>query len=184
MTALHSILSRPNLALLRHGFDPEAAYGMALGSLAGPIPGAGPWVTEAGSYFYKDASHMSPRRRELCVLSMLTTMRLPDQLAIHVYWGLMVGLGVDEVCDALFLGGDYGGIAAYTTAIKTAGASLASLQQQATAAAPKIAAQIAAGPAGDAATTAACRQFLSVPIVVPALAGFVARSLAGVPNPA
>lgn len=184
MNALNTILSPRELKLLRLGYDGATAYNMALGSLAAPIPGAGPWVTEAGSYFFKDETHMSAKRRELCVLSMLTTMRAPDQLAIHVYWGLMVGLTVDEVCDALFLGGDYAGIAAFNIAIKTAGLSLASLHQQAEAASVTIDTQVAASPGSDpkAIRAAACKQLLPVQIVVPSLAVYVARGFAGVPS--
>ena len=182
---LTSMLSDENLALLRLGFDGQVAYAMALGSLSAPVPGAAPWVEASGAYFFKDAAHMSAQRRELCVLSVLTSLRAPDQLAIHVYWGLMVGLSVTQVGDAIFLGADYAGIACFDTGLKVAKAALSNLETQASAAAPKIDAQLAALNTTDTATLeaarlAACRSLLSVPVVVPALAGAVSRSLAGV----
>lgn len=182
---LESMLSDENLALLKLGFDNAVAYKMALNSLAGPVPGAAPWVTSAGSYFFKNEEHMSPQRRELCIISMTTAMRMPDQLAIHVYWGLMVGLSVEQIGNALFLAGDYGGIACFQTALKATSATLVSLQRQATAASASVDAALTSLNAADDAMREAtrqsmCKELLPVQIVVPALAGAVSRTFAGI----
>lgn len=181
---LDSLLSTPNLEHLRLGFDNDVAYAAALGSVAAPIPAANDWVVGAGAYFFKDNKHMSPRRRELCILSMLTVLRLPDQLSVHVYWGLMVGLSVKELSNAIFLGGDYGGVAAYETALRGTAAALGNLEKQATDALPYIHAATSAAPANDAAAVeasrlAACRAKLPVNVVVPTMATAVRRALAG-----
>jgi alkylhydroperoxidase/carboxymuconolactone decarboxylase family protein YurZ len=181
---LTSLLNQPNLDHLRLGFDNSVAYAAALGAVAAPIPAAKDWVVGAGEYFFKDGEHMSPRRRELCIVSMLTVLRLPDQLSVHVYWGLMAGLSVNELSNAIFLGGDYGGVAAYETALRGAAAALANLQAQAIAALPDIDAAVKAAPANDAgavdaARLAACRVKLPVQTVVPTMATAVRRALAG-----
>ncbi len=184
---LTSLLSDANLKNLRAGYDPAVAYAAALGSLVAPMPGAEPWVMGAGAYFFHDQKHMRAERRELCVLSMLTVLRAPDQLAIHVYWGLMVGLGIDDVANAIFLGGDYGGVAAYHSGLAGCSAALRSMERTATVAGPVITAAVAAAPAGDAvagkkAHSDACRAHLGVGQVVGPLSVFVAQVLAGL-NP-
>lgn len=181
---LNSLLTEPNLENLRLGFDNNVAYAAALGAVGAPIPAANDWVVGAGAYFFKDGKNMSPRRRELCIVSMLTVLRLPDQLSVHVYWGLMVGLSVNELSNAIFLGGDYGGVAAYETALRGTAAALVNLQKQATDALPDIDAAVKAAPANDtkaleAARLGACRTKLPVQVVVPAMATAVRRALAG-----
>lgn len=181
---LSSLLSDTHLALLRAGYDRDVAYAGALGALSTPVPGAVDWVTSAGSYFFKGKGHMSAERRELCVISMMTVLKMPDQLAIHVYWGLMEGLSIDQIGNALFLGGDYGGIACFQTALRSTQATLVSLQKQAGAAQKTIAERLGSvtEEAGIAAiTAAACKELLPVNIVVGTLSGAVARTMAGMP---
>lgn len=163
MPTLESLISDEQIATLKLGFDNALCVKLAMASLSGPIPAAEPWVSGPGDYFFATDRNMGPTHRELCILSTLTALRCPDQLAIHVYWGLMVGLTVNQIGDAIYLGGDYGGIAAYNSAVKAAQITLQSLAVQA--------------ETGKADPTT----LLAVTRVIPAVSVAYGRSIAGLP---
>ena len=163
MAALESMISDAQIATLKLGFDNALCVKLAMASLAGPIPAAQPWVAGPGDYFFATDKNMGPTHRELCIIAMMTAMKCPDQLVIHVYWGLMVGLSPNQIADAIYLAGDYSGIAAYNTATKAAAIALGSLVAQAE-----------AGKADPP-------NLLAVTRVIPALGQAYGRAMAGLP---
>lgn len=163
MPALENLITDSQVTVLRQGYDDIEIYGLAMAALAGPFPQAEPWVSASGSYFFASDRNMGSTHRELCILSTLTAMRCPDQLVVHVYWALMVGLTVNQVADAIFLGGHFGGIAAYNSATKAAMVALGSLAGQAD-----------AGKADPSTLLSAGR-------VVPKLGQAYGRAVAGLP---
>lgn len=163
MPTLESLITNDQISLLKQGYDDALIYQLAIDSLAGPFPEAESWLNGSGGYFFGTDKNMGPSHRELCALSILTSMRASEELVIHVYWGLMVGLSVNQIADAIFLGGHFSGVAAYNGALKVAKVALANL-----------AAQAEAGRADP-------KNLLSVRKVVPALAVGYARAAAGLP---
>lgn len=151
MPTLESLITNEQISLLKQGYDDALFFKLAMASLSGPFPQAEPWIEGSGAYFFGTDKNMGRTHRELCTISVLTAMRCPDQLLIHIYWGLMVGLSVNQMADAMFLGGHFGGVAGYNTALKVANVALVNL-----------AAQAEAGKADP-------KNLLSVPVVVRAL---------------
>jgi hypothetical protein len=58
-------------------------------------------------------------RREQCIITYLTTKATaaPLYLALHAYWGMMVGLEPRVVADTMLLTGLYGGFPEYNSAL-------------------------------------------------------------------
>lgn len=110
MQDLRTLLSDRELASLRTDFDAAVlsqAASTPFSILYPPLEG---WVKETSATFF-DRSTMPARDRERCIIVLLTINGgLPMSLAIHIYWALMEGLSIDDVCQTIALIGAYGGV--------------------------------------------------------------------------
>jgi alkylhydroperoxidase/carboxymuconolactone decarboxylase family protein YurZ len=139
MQELTSILSEAELAALRAAYDPTTLLNANKSALARVYPRLLPWQTMVGSVFFQD-SPLAPRDRELALITLLAH-RSPDvALSDHIYWGLMEGVSVLEVCEVVGLTGQYCGMPTYTQAILTVFRTLTVLKRLATSADPGTAA--------------------------------------------
>src|SRR5262249_45891693 len=79
---------------------------------------AGPVFDALLSGFFEDESALGAAERELVIVALFTGTTPPWMLAVHVYMGLMEGLGVERIAAAVLLSAIYRhGIAALTEAI-------------------------------------------------------------------
>jgi alkylhydroperoxidase/carboxymuconolactone decarboxylase family protein YurZ len=165
MPALEALVAHDQIAALRSGFVNAEVVAAGNASLAGPIPQARAWVESTSSYFFATPDNMGPTHRELCCLTVLTALKSPSELAVHVYWGLMVGLTVNQIADAIFLGGNYGGVSAYSQAVKAATVTLQTL------------ATLATSATSGGASPDAVKQALSASKVLPAVGAAIRAAL-------
>ncbi|MCB9526544.1 MAG: hypothetical protein H6702_24650 [Myxococcales bacterium] len=147
MAELLEILSDADLAALRAGYDYTVMEAAFTASVIAPYGPGGAWVKAQTDHFYAlermSGEGMAPVDRERCVLAILAP-RGGTELAIHVYWGLALGLSVRDLLDIFFLAGTYGGVPAYKTGLDSLRAVL-----------PKLKAAVDAGHAGTAAVLGA-----------------------------
>ena len=61
---------------------------------------------------------LAPRDRERCLIVMLAERHQTLTLGIHIYWGLMEGLHLPEICQTLLLAGGYSGIDTYSMGLR------------------------------------------------------------------
>jgi alkylhydroperoxidase/carboxymuconolactone decarboxylase family protein YurZ len=110
MQDLRTLLSDDDLAALRAGFDVAVLSEAASSPFSVLYPPLDSWVKETSATFF-DRSRLAPRDRERCIIVLLTVNGgLPVSLAIHIYWALMEGLSIDEICQTIGLTGAYGGV--------------------------------------------------------------------------
>jgi alkylhydroperoxidase/carboxymuconolactone decarboxylase family protein YurZ len=139
MQELTTIVSEADLAVLRAAYDPNTLLNANKAALARVYPRLLPWQTMLGSVFFQD-SPLAPRDRELALISLLAH-RSPDlALSDHIYWGLMEGVSVVEICEVVGLTGQYCGMPTYTQAVLTLFRTLTVLKRLATSADPGTAA--------------------------------------------
>ncbi len=137
--AIAEVLTAQELQALRAAYKeaPSALADFALGTYNGVYPpGAGIFgaVTErfytTGHPPRPPASPLAERDREIALIALLALHRgSTTPLAIHFYWGLMVGLAPAEIGELLLLGGSYAGIDAYTTGLGALARTLGTLKQ-------------------------------------------------------
>jgi alkylhydroperoxidase/carboxymuconolactone decarboxylase family protein YurZ len=108
LEALGHLLPDHEVEQLRRGYDKQAFLGANQQAFATAYPPLGPWAQAVGSLLYADEP-IPPRIRELCLITLLTYRAPGLALATHVYWGLMEGVTVEQVCHAASLSGCYGG---------------------------------------------------------------------------
>ncbi|EAU67496.1 carboxymuconolactone decarboxylase family protein [Stigmatella aurantiaca] len=136
---LVGILTPEELEGLRRGFSPEGMIEPSRQTLVGAFPPIQGYANSFLSYFFSEAkpasgeeiSSLSPLERER-ILITLQVLRMNGNgrfLAIHLYWGLMTGLSVQQIADQLFLIGVYAGLSCYTAAIATFQTLLRHLKQ-------------------------------------------------------
>jgi alkylhydroperoxidase/carboxymuconolactone decarboxylase family protein YurZ len=107
---LRTLLSDDDLAALRAAFDRDAISRAASDPFAVLYPPLDNWVKETSATFF-ERSEMAPRDRERCILVMLTINgAMPMSFAIHLYWALMEGLSIDDLCQTITLVAAYGGV--------------------------------------------------------------------------
>ena len=139
MQELTDILDEAELATLRAAYDPNALLNANKSVLARVYPRLMPWQAMLGSVFFQD-SPLAPRDRELALIALLAH-RSPDvALSDHVYWGLMEGVSVVEICEVIGLTGQYCGMPTYTQAVLTLFRTLGVLKRLAASADPGTAA--------------------------------------------
>jgi len=110
MQDLRTLLSEDELGTLRAQFDAAVLSEAASTPFSMLYPPLEAWVKETSATFF-DRSRLAPRDRERCIVALLTVNGgLPMSLAIHIYWALMEGLSVGEVCETIGLVGAYGGV--------------------------------------------------------------------------
>jgi alkylhydroperoxidase/carboxymuconolactone decarboxylase family protein YurZ len=109
MQDLRSVLSDEDLQTLRREYDAVLMSRAASGPFAVVYPPLEPWVRETSATFF-DRSVLDPCDRERCIIALLTVNGLASSLAIHIYWGLMEGMTIAEVCETIGLVGAYAGV--------------------------------------------------------------------------
>lgn len=109
MQDLRTVLSDESLDLLRRSYDATVMAQAASGPFAIVYPPLDPWVRETSATFFERSS-LAPQDRERCVIALLTVNGIAASLAIHIYWGLMEGLEIDDVCQTISLVGLYAGM--------------------------------------------------------------------------
>lgn len=110
MQDLRRILSDTRLADLRAAYEPNVMRAAMLQTIVEGYPPLDEWNRSIASTFYGETSPISPRDRERCLVALLSQTGQRLSLAIHVYWGLMEGLNVAEVCHSVGLAACYGGV--------------------------------------------------------------------------
>lgn len=109
MQDLRTLLSDQDLHALRADYDLEVMSRAASGPFEVVYPPIGGWTRETSATFF-DRSTLSPKDRERCIVALLAMSGIASSFAIHIYWGLMEGLSLDDVCQTISLVGVYGGI--------------------------------------------------------------------------
>ncbi len=124
------VLSEEALGRFRGGWVEGDGNALMLGSadesLTGAYEPSSPFVTWVSDRFYREGM-FSGKERERVLISVLSDG--PDlTLAIHVYWGLMEGLSVQEVCEVILMTAAYRGIPLYSNKIRVVQRVLALLR--------------------------------------------------------
>jgi alkylhydroperoxidase/carboxymuconolactone decarboxylase family protein YurZ len=110
MRDLTAILSPDSLRLLRAAYDHDAMTAQNVRAVAALVPAFAAWNEEIGRTFYGRRGPLQPRDRERCLIGLMTASRSALPLAIHVYWGLMEGLSVEEIVEVVGLTACYSGM--------------------------------------------------------------------------
>jgi alkylhydroperoxidase/carboxymuconolactone decarboxylase family protein YurZ len=131
-TDVTGILTAEELEQLRKNYDSAGIVSASMESIVGGYSGAAGFMDVLSKQFYSDPSQprtepgvsalsFDPAARERILIAVLA-VRLGGQgrfLAVHLYWGLMVGLSVEEIADQLLLTGMYVGLPNFTASIAT-----------------------------------------------------------------
>lgn len=134
-----SILSAKELDRLRRAFRPEEVIGPSRKTIVGTFPPVEGYADSFLSYFFSEGgaspagavSTLTPLERERIIIT-LQALRLRGNgryLGIHLYWGLMTGLSVQEIADQIFLISVYSGIDVYTATMNTFSVLLSNLKE-------------------------------------------------------
>ena len=115
---LAEVLTASDVTLLRRGYDATALIDLKMSATAAPYPALEPWVTAIGATFFENDA-LPARDRELCLITLLAYRAPGLSLGTHIYAGLMEGLRVEEICQAIGLSGCYGGLPAFTESISS-----------------------------------------------------------------
>lgn len=114
-----TLLSDEQLDLLRAAYDADAMNAAARAATALPWPPAAPFADFLINRFYTGDA-WPPARRELVLIALGAANLVGNgrTFAVHLYWGLMEGLGIGEIADTLLLVGAYAGIDRYSSAMR------------------------------------------------------------------
>ncbi|MDH5673322.1 MAG: carboxymuconolactone decarboxylase family protein [Myxococcales bacterium] len=104
-------MSVEHLATLRGGYDEAAFTAANRDAMAGLFPALAAYGRGVSESFFEEPSGLPACERERCLIAVLTAIGVPTSLAVHIYWGLMAGLSVQEVCQVISLSGCYSGLA-------------------------------------------------------------------------
>jgi alkylhydroperoxidase/carboxymuconolactone decarboxylase family protein YurZ len=110
ITELADVLSEAKLRLLRSSYHPSEMVSANVAAVASLAPRLQSWNAEIARTFYTSDGPLSAIDRERCLIMLLSYTGPALPLAVHIYWGLMEGLTVDEVCQVVGLAGCYGGL--------------------------------------------------------------------------
>lgn len=122
MPDLRTLLAHDELERLRGGYDAAAMNEGARRATSAPYPPVGPLVDALIDGLYGDKAVLPGARREQLLLALLASRAAsPRILAVHLYWGLMEGLTLDEVGATLMLVGAYEGIDRFSEATRHLG---------------------------------------------------------------
>lgn len=127
----------PDTALerLRRAYNraPDQVAELSRQTIQGLYPGASGLLDELRGFFINPPF---ARDREQILIALLAARIIPRRmyLALHYYWGLMVGLSPGEIAYRLMLIGFYAGVDALTSSLETFSQLLTSLQRHVAAA--------------------------------------------------
>lgn len=110
MQNLQTMLSASKLDLLRSKYEPAFMVKSNVEAIAAIAPRYVGWNEAVGATFYAPDAPVKPIDRERCLIALLTISGPEISLALHVYWGLMEGLSVEEIAHVAALAGCYGGL--------------------------------------------------------------------------
>ena len=110
MKDLRTLLSSEALRKLRSSYDAGVMSEAMASTVARPYSPLSPWNDGIAHTFYAASSPLASVDRERCLIALLTCTGPDLSLAVHVYWGLMEGLSIDEVCHTIGLAASYAGV--------------------------------------------------------------------------
>jgi alkylhydroperoxidase/carboxymuconolactone decarboxylase family protein YurZ len=138
ITPVYEILTKRELNVLRAAYaqEPAVLAEFAATTYDGLFPPGSTIFDAITSRFYthgappeKPLSPLPQRDREVVLIALLSLRRGSTvPLAIHLYWGMMVGLEPEEVGEVLLLAGVYGGIDSYTLGLGAMTSTLTTLK--------------------------------------------------------
>jgi alkylhydroperoxidase/carboxymuconolactone decarboxylase family protein YurZ len=128
MQELTTILSAAEVDLLRVAYDPKTLLAANAGAFARIYPRLAPWPATVGKLCF-ESSPLAPRDRELALISLLTQRSPGLSMSNHIYWGLMEGVTVVEICEVIGLVAQYCGMPTYTTGVMTLQRTLLALKR-------------------------------------------------------
>ena len=128
MDDLIRVLEPDAIARLRSAYNPEQlrqANARAFAETYAPIA---PWAESVASVFFRQGPLAAPER-ELCLITLLAHRAPGLSLSNHVYWALMEGVNVAQICEAIGLAGCYGGLPTFTNGVLVLRTTLEVLQR-------------------------------------------------------
>ncbi|MBU0506138.1 MAG: carboxymuconolactone decarboxylase family protein [bacterium] len=117
-TAVTEILTHEEITALREGYDRDVMNAIIKQAITEPYPKAKGWTNFVMDDLYGN-DMLSPKEREIAVMSHLAARGEFPTLAVHIYWGLMEGLEPEDIANILVIAGNYSGISNYIQGIKT-----------------------------------------------------------------
>jgi alkylhydroperoxidase/carboxymuconolactone decarboxylase family protein YurZ len=110
MPDLRTRLSAVALTKLRDAYDPAVMSHGNVAALRDIYPPLSGWGEEVSATFYDRPGPLTAKDRERCLIALITMLGATLPLGIHVYWGLMEGLSIEEICHTIGLSACYGGL--------------------------------------------------------------------------
>jgi alkylhydroperoxidase/carboxymuconolactone decarboxylase family protein YurZ len=123
-----NFMTDDQLKKLRDAYCLDTMIAASKGALAGMHPGGAEYVNGLVDTLY-NPKILASVDRERCLIAVLGSQSDPMTLAVHIYWGLMEGMGEEEVKMTLLLVGGYSGISGYAGGLLTMKACCAALAQ-------------------------------------------------------
>jgi alkylhydroperoxidase/carboxymuconolactone decarboxylase family protein YurZ len=128
MQNLTTIVTDEELARLRSAYSSDSLLAANAGAFAEVYPRFAPWGDTVGRLCF-ETSPLAARDRELALITLLAHRSPGLSMANHVYWGLMEGLTVIQVCEVIALVGCYCGLPTYTQGVLTLKRTLQTLRE-------------------------------------------------------
>lgn len=116
MNDLTRILDAAAIEALRAAYDSNQLRAANAQAFSETYPPLAPWAQSAAAVFFRNGP-LAPRERELCLLTLLTHRAPGLSLSNHIYWALMEGVSVAEICEAIGLAGCYGGLPTFSAGV-------------------------------------------------------------------
>jgi alkylhydroperoxidase/carboxymuconolactone decarboxylase family protein YurZ len=110
------MLDAEEIDRLRAAYDPNQLRAANAKAFADTYPPIAPWADAAAAVFFRSGP-LAPRERELCLVTLLTHRAPGLSLSNHIYWALMEGVSIAELCEAIGLAGGYCGLPAYSSGV-------------------------------------------------------------------
>jgi alkylhydroperoxidase/carboxymuconolactone decarboxylase family protein YurZ len=121
-----TILSPDSLSKLRNAYDREELENLFVQTLGERYRRTVEYVEQVHHLFHwknpsdkrTTRSRLSEEDRERCTIALLAAKGEVQNLGVHVYMGLMVGISPEEIADVIFLAGIYSGVPAVTDGLQ------------------------------------------------------------------
>jgi alkylhydroperoxidase/carboxymuconolactone decarboxylase family protein YurZ len=97
-------------------YDPDDLRAANARAFAETYPPLAPWAETAAAVFFRPGA-LAPRERELCLVTLLSHRAPGVSLSNHIYWALMEGVTVSELCEVIGLAGCYTGLPTYSSGV-------------------------------------------------------------------
>jgi len=128
---LTRMLDAEEIEALRAVYDSEQLRAANAKAFADTYPPMAPWADASAAVFFRNGP-LAPRERELCLVTLLTHRAPGLSLSNHIYWAIMEGVSIAELCEAIGLAGGYGGLPTYSNGVLVLHRTLKVLRQVAT----------------------------------------------------